>query len=198
MRIDGVVLAGGRSRRFGSDKRVALLDGAELVQIAIRKLASVCDGTLYVATGAKRQRLPGTGRAVLLADEPPGRGPLGGIAAGLRRARDGVLVLACDVPIVRTTTLDRIVRSARTSGARPVALRGLKGWEPLVAWYPRSALHAVETELRSAKPAPWTVLERLAAVPLPVLDAGEMLNVNTPEDLSNAVRARRPRRREDV
>ena len=191
-----MVLAGGRSRRFGSDKRVALFDGAELVRLAMRKLASVCDGMLFVATGAERERLPGTGRAVLLTDEPPGCGPLGGIAAGLRRARDGVLVLACDLPIVRTSTLDRIVRSARASVGRPVALRSLTGWEPLVAWYPRRALHAVETELRSAKPAPWAVLERLAAMPLPVLDAEEVLNVNTPEDLSNAVRARRPLRRD--
>ena len=38
-RIDGLVLAGGRSRRFGSDKRIALFDGDELVRLATRKLA---------------------------------------------------------------------------------------------------------------------------------------------------------------
>lgn len=190
MRIDGLVLAGGRSRRFGSDKRVALFDGDELVRLATRKLAAVVDGTIYVVTGARRERLPGTGRAVVLADEPPGRGPVGGIAAGLRRARYGLLVLACDLPLVRVSTLERLARFGR-NGGRPAALRSVSGWEPLVAWYPRSALHAVESELMSGRPAPWSVLEQLGAVPVPVIDADEVVNVNTPRELAAALRTRR-------
>ncbi len=192
MKIDGLVLAGGRSRRFGSDKRVALFDGDELVRLAFAKLAAVCAGSLFVATGARRERLPGTGRAVLLSDEPPGRGPIGGIRAALRRAQDGVLVLACDLPAVRTSTLERLVRAARR-GRRPAALRSGAGWEPLVAWYPRAALHVVESELRSAKPAPYSVLERLGAVALAVMDLGEVINVNTPGDLNAAHIARAER-----
>ena len=189
MKIDGLVLAGGRSRRFGSDKRLALFDGAELVRLAIAKLTVVVDGALYLGTGSRRERLPGTGRAIAIADEPPGSGPLGGIGAALRRTQHGVIVLACDIPLVRASTLERLARIAR-AGGKAAALRSARGWEPLVAWYPRGALHVVESALRSGRPTPWAVLERLGALPLPVTDADEVINVNTPDDLARARIAR--------
>jgi molybdopterin-guanine dinucleotide biosynthesis protein A len=195
IRVDGLVLAGGRSRRFGSDKRLALFDGNELVRLAAAKLAAVCDGIVYVGVGARSEQLPVSGLAVLIADDVRGRGPLGGIATALRRSRDGLLVLACDLPLVRVSTLGRLVRAAKQRPERPAALRSGAGWEPLIAWYPRSALHVVESELRSAKPAPYSVLERLGATALPVMDGGEMINVNTPGDLDEARSARAPRRR---
>lgn len=195
IRVDGLVLAGGRSRRFGSDKRLALFDGNALVHRATAKLASVCDGIVYVGVGTHGEPLPVSGLAVLLVDDRRGRGPLGGIATALRRSRDGVLVLACDLPLVRVSTLERLVRMAKQGLQRPAALRTGAGWEPLIAWYPRSALHVVESELRSAKPAPYSVLERLGAVALPVMDLGEVINVNTPGDLDEARSVRAPRTR---
>jgi molybdopterin-guanine dinucleotide biosynthesis protein A len=180
--IDALLLVGGRSRRFGTDKRFAEIDGEELARRAYQKLASVVDGVVYAATGARREVLPGLERATLVVDEMHDRGPLGGIAAGLRRARSGILVLACDLPLVRRTTLERVVRVAK-SARSAVALRGSSGWEPLVAWYPVSALETVRMVLKSSRPAPFLVLEKLGARALPVYDADELMNVNTPADL---------------
>jgi molybdopterin-guanine dinucleotide biosynthesis protein A len=183
--IDGLLLAGGRSRRFGADKRLALFDGQALARTACQKLSQVIDGTVFAATGARRDTLPGLECAILLVDEVHERGPLGGIAAGLRRARSGVLVLACDLPLVRVRTLERLIRVARNTN-RAVALRGPRGWEPLVAWYPVAALETIRTVLKSSRPAPFLVLERLGAAALPVHDATELANVNTPADLAEA------------
>jgi len=185
MVIDGLILAGGRSRRFGSDKRLEPFDGVPMAARAYSKLVSVVDGTIYVATGARHEMLPGLERAVAIVDVAPGRGPLSGLVAALLRSRDGVLVVACDVPNLRRATLERIARAARST-SRPVALRGPRGWEPLVAWYPRSALQTVQLALRSARPAPFLVLERLGALALPVTDASEVINVNTRSDLAAA------------
>jgi molybdopterin-guanine dinucleotide biosynthesis protein A len=190
MVIDGLILAGGRSRRFGSDKRVEPFDGVPMAARAYSKLVSVVDGTIYVATGARHERLPGLERAVAIVDVAPGRGPLSGLMAALLRSRDGVLVVACDVPNLRRSTLERIARAARST-PRPVALRGPNGWEPLIAWYPRSALQTVQLALRSARPAPFVVLERLGALALPVTDADEVINVNTRSDLAAAKAAQR-------
>jgi len=190
MVIDGLILAGGRSRRFGADKRIEPFDGVGMAARAYAKLAGVVDGTIFVATGTRRETLPGLERAVAIVDEAPNRGPLGGLAAALLRSRDGVLVVACDVPNLRRSTLERIARAAR-SGDRAVALRGPQGWEPLVAWYPRSALQTVRLALRSSRPAPFLVLERLGALALPVTDASEFINVNTRSDLAAANAARR-------
>lgn len=89
MVIDGLILAGGRSRRFGADKRVEPVGGRSMAALAYDKLAGVVDGTIYVATGDRRERLPGLERAVVIVDEAPGRGPLGGLSSALLRSRDG-------------------------------------------------------------------------------------------------------------
>ena len=90
----GLVLAGGRSRRFGEDKALALLPSGEtLLDAAVTRMRGWC---AEVAV-AGRSEAP----APCIPDHPrPGLGPLGGIAAGLRRAEGlgfgAVLVVAVD------------------------------------------------------------------------------------------------------
>jgi molybdopterin-guanine dinucleotide biosynthesis protein A len=91
--ILGVVLAGGRSRRFGSDKALAKLNGRTLLDLAVRRLDDWCD-TVVVAG---RVEAPAT----TVPDWPrPGRGPLGGLAGALRHATrhgfDDVLSIGVD------------------------------------------------------------------------------------------------------
>lgn len=76
MKTLGAVLAGGRSRRFGSDKAMAILDGRSLLDHAVAALRSCCDAVIVV------------GRADV-ADWPRvDMGPLGGIAGALIHAAD--------------------------------------------------------------------------------------------------------------
>lgn len=71
MKTLGAVLAGGRSRRFGSDKAAAILDGQTLLDHARAALHPHCDAVVVVGRGE-------------VADWPrPDMGPLGGIAAAL-------------------------------------------------------------------------------------------------------------------
>ena len=75
MKTLGAVLAGGRSRRFGSDKAVAMLDGQTLLDHALAALRPHCDAVVIV------------GREGGIADWPrPDMGPLGAIAGALRHA----------------------------------------------------------------------------------------------------------------
>jgi molybdenum cofactor guanylyltransferase len=92
-RILGVVLAGGRSRRFGSDKALALLEGRRLIDHAIDALAAQC--ATVAVLGRPWQR------GLALADRPAcGIGPLAGLAAALHHAAGhgfaSVLCVACD------------------------------------------------------------------------------------------------------
>jgi molybdopterin-guanine dinucleotide biosynthesis protein A len=75
----GLVLAGGRSRRFGADKAEALFDGRSLLDHALAAVALHCDRIAVIGRSSDV--------VLSLADYPaPGLGPLGGIAAGLRYA----------------------------------------------------------------------------------------------------------------
>ncbi|RMF21349.1 MAG: molybdenum cofactor guanylyltransferase, partial [Deltaproteobacteria bacterium] len=153
---------------------------------ALSRLAPVVSGSLFVATGAERVALPGCSRAIVVADDPPGRGPLGGIAAALWRSRTGVLALACDLPLVTPATLERVLR-AGLAADRPAALRSRRGWEPLVAYYPRWVLPRVVAALDRKSIAPRVLLDRLGAVAVRPRSEDEVLNVNTPEDLARAL-----------
>lgn len=93
--ILGVVLAGGKSSRFGSDKALAELDGHTLLARAVEGLSGWCE---YVVVAGRE-----TAPAPCIPDWPqPGMGPLGGIAAGLHHAQDEGYdsVLTCGVDSV--------------------------------------------------------------------------------------------------
>lgn len=91
--ILGVVLAGGQSSRFGSDKALAELNGRTLISRAVDALSGWCEDVVIVGRD--------TGPARCIPDWPhAGMGPLAGIAAGLRHAQDhdfdGILTCGVD------------------------------------------------------------------------------------------------------
>jgi molybdopterin-guanine dinucleotide biosynthesis protein A len=94
MRLLGAILAGGQSRRFGSDKAEALVEGKALLDHVTDALRPQC-AELIVAGRA----WPGL---VMVADLPAtGLGPLGGLAGALDHAQcagfDVVFSSGCDV-----------------------------------------------------------------------------------------------------
>lgn len=95
MKLLGAILAGGQSRRFGSDKADALLDGRKLIDHVAEALQRDCDA--LVVCGRTHPSIPG------IEDRPqPGLGPLGGLCAALMHGRaagfDAVLCAPCDAP----------------------------------------------------------------------------------------------------
>lgn len=94
-----VVLAGGASTRFGSDKTAALVDGVTLLDRVVDVARTVTDDVLVVGP-----RAPSGCRQVL--EPSPRRGPLGGLAHGLAHVDSPVaLVLAADHPNLRPELL---------------------------------------------------------------------------------------------
>ncbi|HVR91992.1 MAG TPA: NTP transferase domain-containing protein [Novosphingobium sp.] len=80
MRTLGVILAGGASRRFGSDKALAILRGKPLIGHAIAALLPHCEA--LVVAGHETSLVP------VIADYPgPGLGPLGGLAGAFDYGR---------------------------------------------------------------------------------------------------------------
>ena len=148
MRLLGVVLAGGASSRFGSDKAAALLDGRPLIAHVADALSGQCAAVMVAG-----RDWPGLMR---IDDVPaPGLGPLGGLAGALAHAEengyDAVLSSGCDLPhlpgdiVLRLGEPDALLADQPTVGlwrathAKPLAhfvatdpRRAIRGWADLI------------------------------------------------------------------
>jgi molybdopterin-guanine dinucleotide biosynthesis protein A len=132
----GVVLAGGESRRMGTDKALLPWRDGTLASFAHARLAAVCREVVVCDRG--RQVLFGT----CSVPDGPGAGPAAGLlGAAAAFPNQPLLVLACDLPGVSTALLHALVKFA--SGADLVLPVSPRGPEPLVGCYGPAALGAL-------------------------------------------------------
>ena len=192
----GVVLGGGRSHRFGSPKAHAPVGGVPLAARSRNALSEVVGRVVLVAGDAE------LAEALTLEDRPdrtPGLGPVGGLSTALHWARDegfdGVLLLACDLPLVPPNLLRAIADRFDGSCAIIPESPGPLGLEPLCAAYPVSCLAAVDEASGLPDRSMATLLAGLTVRPVPLLDVSALgapaelfLNVNRPEDRERAER----------
>jgi molybdopterin-guanine dinucleotide biosynthesis protein A len=184
--MSGLVLAGGASRRMGTDKAQIVLGGESLVRRVVRTLAQVCTDVL-VASG-DGQRLDHLGLPQV-ADAVPDSGPLGGIAAGLEAARhDLVAVVAVDMPAASPAVLRLL--AGLWQGEAAVGPVVQDRWEPLHAVWARSAAPGILACLQAGDRK---VVRVLAGLGVRLVEEGEWsaaeptgtfsANLNVPLDL---------------
>ena len=118
MRVLGTVLVGGASTRFGSDKASARFGKSTLLDTALASLTAADLTSLAYVGGQPRNDVSPTVHHV--PDESAGvaaaeRSSLLGVIAALSHARhthhDAAVILGCDVPLVSTITIQRLVAS---------------------------------------------------------------------------------------
>lgn len=170
-RLTGVLLVGGASRRFGSPKALAQLEGPTLAERAWRVLGGACDERIAVGKQTDALPLP----FPLLDDGSDVRAPIAGVVAGMRAAHAGVCVfLPVDCPLISAASLGKLASAAP---ARPPT-------GPLPGAYPRTMLPLLERKLSrgdySLRDLEATIVE---------LDPRELANVNTLGDLKNLLGA---------
>lgn len=169
-KILGAVIAGGRSRRFGSDKAMAKLEGCSLLGHVIAGLSTQCDSVVVCGREA-------TGFTCLKDRPAPDMGPLGGLAGVLHYAANnrfaGVLTSACDTPEVPPDLASLLC------GAAPAVLRG----HPLFGWWPASHSAELDAYLASGmslRVTDWATQSRARQVSVPC----DLPNINRPADLT--------------
>jgi molybdopterin-guanine dinucleotide biosynthesis protein A len=121
-RSSGIVLAGGRSSRFGGDKLAAVVDGVPLLDRAIAAVGEVAGEILVVGRtgGVAHDR-----RVRFVNDPAPHQGPLAGLTAGLAAAsHERAVVVAGDMPFLDPAVLRMLLADLGdiASGPEAVAL----------------------------------------------------------------------------
>ena len=183
--VTGVILAGGKSRRMGQDKRRLAWGETTLLGHVVATLRPVVGELLVVVDDARRVRHLD---ARVIEDLVPGTHALGGLYTGLTLAsRDRCFVCACDAPLLQPALIRFLCEQAEGFDlAIPQTDRGL---QPLHAVYAKSVLPAIEEQLQRRQFNLHTLVTKVRAnvVPLdrlrPFDPAGlSFLNVNTPQE----------------
>lgn len=108
-RVTALILAGGRSSRFGRDKLAEPIDGRPMLDHVVDRIRSVATDIVVVAAGIA----PDVASDIeVVHDDRPFEGPLAGLGVGLRAVDPGVervVVVGGDMPTVVPAVLARLI-----------------------------------------------------------------------------------------
>ena len=202
--MTGLVLAGGRSVRFGSDKSRFVLPGEnrDMLLRTLSLLGSV-PGVDSLAVSCRadqaegvRERIPDD--VVVVVDEPHEiSSPLFGVTAALAALKSPLLVLSCDLPRMRADLLSLLLEARRSTLERlaPEEERPLRTTfihsdsrvETLVSIYEPESLPFMEESLRSGNWGLFSAIPRTRQTLISCPDEGAFINMNCPADCKRAL-----------
>lgn len=189
----GLILAGGRSRRFGLDKAAAILGGQSLLERTYLRLTGPCGPTAVSARGDSVAAALASELGIEVLSDEAGlpNGPLAGVLAGLTWARAQgaklMVTLPCDTPLAPPDMVAALIAAA---GAGKAAMaRSPSGPQPLCAAWPTVLAGPLRACLEDGRhPAVHSFLIELGAQFVDFPDDADFLNINTQADLAAAQR----------
>lgn len=196
MQRGAIVLCGGQSRRMGRDKATLPFGPELMLQRVVRIVSEVVDHSTIIVVAAQDQILPELPAAVTISrDEQPDRGPLEGLAAGLRAmpvSVEAVYATSCDVPLLQ---LDFIREMFKCLGEAGIAVPyDGQFHHPLAAVYRPQVLPVLQSLLAADQLKTALLFDEVCTIRVPVeslrtIDPAlsSLLNCNRPEDYEAAL-----------
>lgn len=151
-----IILAGGKSSRFGRDKSLLELGGKRIVESTVEKCLPLFDEVLISSNSESKFGIPGIKE---LSDTYKGMGPMGGMHSGLSASRnDAVFFAACDMPYFSTELAMELLK--RAEGHDICIARNEEKIEPLFGVYRKSLLPLITQLLEAGERSMRSLLER--------------------------------------
>lgn len=140
--MDSVILAGGESRRMGTEKADLRLGDRSFLQVLLDVLVPISERVLVV--GRHNASVRPTPALAFIPDSLPGAGPLGGLITGLAASHsEKIMSVACDMPLVTAEAVELLVQEC--DERHDVAVPETDGrLHPLCAAYRRDCLPAMQ------------------------------------------------------
>ena len=192
--INCIVLAGGKSSRFGSNKVLQVFGTQNLLQRVLARVNCLVSAVTIVGAGEPVDLgIRNFPKVKIIRDVYPGRGPLGGIHAGLLTSSyDHNLVIASDMPFLNQALLKHMIGLSAEFDLVIPRLGNLV--EPLHAIYSRRCLESIEVLIKQDN---LSMLRLLPLVNVRYIEAEDVrrfdprrlsfFNVNTKSDLARAI-----------
>lgn len=179
--ITGAILAGGKSQRFGSNKAFARFQGVTLLDRVLGVMGAIFKDLLLVTnTLEEYSSLP----VLVLEDEVPDKGPLGGIVTALKHSpADKIFVVACDMPLLDPQVIRELIAKGDGFSAAIPVHDGI--CEYLMALYSRRLLIPMRCCLDHDKLSLEEFCQKPADVAWIPITGNSWFNVNTKRDLES-------------
>lgn len=179
--ITGIVLAGGKSSRIGSDKGFLILNGSTFMSLIIKTVEPFVNDIIIVSNNSDYDVFKLKRVEDILEDA----GPLAGLYSGLYESETEYnLVLSCDVPLINSVVLNKLIKGFDAE-KDVIQLKSKNKTMPLIALYKRHCLHHCMDLLQKGERRLRTAVEQLNSKTIeldPDLDQ-YVRNINTVSEL---------------
>jgi molybdenum cofactor guanylyltransferase len=182
--VTTVILAGGQGKRMGGDKGLQVLHGRALIAWVKEAVAGQSDEVLLSAND-KHEVYAGFGCRVIADETPDWAGPLAGLQAVMREARNElVMSVPCDTPFLPAGLIGRLHGALGDAEAAVALVAGRR--QPAITLYRKMVLIRLDAYLAAGgrKVNDWLSLLDLREVEFE--NAAEFANINSQEDLARA------------
>lgn len=184
--ITGIVLAGGRSLRYGKDKAFELLDGVPLIKRVLTVMEEMFSEVIIITNEPDKYSFLSQ---KVYEDIIKGIGPIGGILTGVIRMQNPAgFFVACDMPFLNPRFIRYIV--SIKNGFDIAIPRIGRNIEPLHAIYTKSCIPYIKNSISHKKFSirsffPHVSVRYVEEAEIRKYDAGLsfLININKPEDI---------------
>lgn len=182
MTTTAVILAGGKSARYGTPKGLVPINGKPLIENLIDEIKVSGIEKIYLSTD--ETEIYSEFNLEVISDEYTESGPLAGIHSALKTTGDeSILVLSCDMPNITSVELKRLIEKANESDAGLIYVSTPSREHPLCSVFKSTLLPKIITALENQE---LSVLDFCHSVENEIVffhDDEPFLNLNTPDDL---------------
>jgi len=185
IKLNGLVLAGGKSVRMGQDKSVMQWHGKEQRYYLADMLKSLCNEVFISCRADQQNEINATYQT--LPDVYTGIGPSGAILTAFSKYPETAwLVIACDLPLLDTATLQYLIANRDTNKIATTFESPYDSLpEPLITIWEPSSHNFLQEHISGGFTCPRKALirniENVKVIKAPNPDA--LMNANTPEDV---------------
>lgn len=182
--ITGIILAGGKSSRMGSDKGMLELYGKKFIEHIISAVKPNVDRIIIIANNTNYN---GFSHSVFN-DLVKEKGPLGGIYTGLLKSEtEKNLIVSCDIPFINSALINYIINNSKGADVAVPVFNGHT--EPLCAVYTKKMTAGIHKLILINELKMHKVLQHFITREIFITEDQEFYNdkllenINTPEQL---------------